>query len=103
VGRDHSKILVLSTYDDERTSALECGEMLSALLLEATLAGLASCTMTHITELEASRDIVSTLIGQPTAPLVLIRVGLAPSIDDAPPATPRRPIDEVFTVQPAGP
>ncbi len=98
-GRDHAKVLVLSTYDNDRTSVLECGEMLSAVLLEATMAGLATCTLTHITEVHASRDIVASLIGQSTTPQALIRVGLAPQIDKQPPATPRRPVDEVFEVR----
>ena len=98
-GHDHSKILVLSTFDDDRASALRCGETLSAVLLDATMAGLATCTLTHITELRASRHIVATLIDQPTTPLVLIRVGQAPQLEDVPPATPRRPIDEVFEVR----
>ena len=99
-GHDHSKILVLSTYDSERASVLQCGEMLSAVLLDATMAGLAACTLTHITELGASRDIVATLIDPTTTPQALIRVGLAPEITDVPPATPRHPIDEVFQVRP---
>ena len=97
-GHDHSKILVLSTHDNERASVLQCGEMLSAVLLDATMAGLATCTLTHITELRASRDIVASLIEQTTTPQVLIRVGLAPSREDVPPATPRRPLPEVFEV-----
>jgi hypothetical protein len=73
--------------------------MLSAVLLEATMAALATCTLTNITELYPGRDIVASLIDQPTTPQVLIRVGSAPEIDDKPPPTPRRPIDEVFDVQ----
>lgn len=99
LSHDQAKVLVLSTYDDERASVLQCGEMLSAVLLEATLAGLATCTLTHITELWASRDIVASLIGQTTTPQVLIRAGLAPELDELPPPTPRRPIDEVFQVR----
>jgi hypothetical protein len=98
-GHDHAKILVLSTYDNERESVLQCGETLSAVLLDATMAGLATCTLTHITELRASRDLVAGLIEQTTTPQVLIRVGQAPQIDDVPPATPRRPIDEVIVVR----
>jgi hypothetical protein len=98
---DHSKILVLSTYDDAHDSVLRCGEMLSAVLLDATMAGLATCTLTHITELSASRQIVAQLINQDTTPQVLIRVGLAPSIDDVPPPTPRRPLREVLEIRPA--
>ena len=98
-GHDHSKILVLSTYDNERDSVLQCGETLSAVLLDAAMAGLATCTLTHITELPASRNIVASLIGQTTTPQVLIRVGQIPQIEDVPPATPRRPVDEVFEVR----
>lgn len=98
-GHDRSKVLVLSTYDNERASLLRCGEMLSAVLLDATMAGLATCTLTHITELHASRDLVAALIGQPATPQALVRVGLAPEMEEPPPATPRRPIDEVFHVR----
>ena len=99
VSEDHSKIVVLSTYDDTHDSMLRCGEMLSAVLLDATMAGLATCTLTHITEVPASRQILSTLIGQTATPQVLIRVGRAPSIGDVVPPTPRRPIDDVFEVR----
>ncbi|QUR67503.1 Acg family FMN-binding oxidoreductase [Mycobacterium spongiae] len=98
-GRDHSKIVVLSTDDAERASVLQCGEALSAVLLDATMGGLATCTLTHITELHASRDLVATLIEQTTTPQVLVRVGLVPDTEDPQPATPRRPIDEVFQVR----
>jgi hypothetical protein len=77
--------------------------LLSAVLLDATMVGLATCTLTHITEVPASREIVAGLIGhssQDITPQVLIRVGRAPSIEDVPPPTPRRPVDEVFEVRP---
>ena len=99
VDHDHSTILVLSTYDNESLSVLQCGEMLSAVLLEATMAGLATCTLTHITELEASRHIVATLIDQTTTPQVLVRVGLVSELEGLPPPTPRRPMSEVFEVR----
>jgi hypothetical protein len=102
VAEDHSKVAVLSTYDDTPHSVLRCGELLSAVLLDATMVGLATCTLTHITEMPASRDIVAELIGQSSrdvTPQVLIRVGLAPSIEDVPPPTPRRPVDDVFEVR----
>ncbi|MBP1820970.1 NAD(P)H nitroreductase [Mycobacterium sp. OAE908] len=102
VDEDHAKVVVLSTYDDTPHSVLRCGELLSAVLLDATMAGLATCTLTHITELPASRQIVAELIGhssQDVTPQVLIRIGRAPSIEDVPPPTPRRPVDEVFEVR----
>lgn len=97
-GQDRAKIVVLSTYDNERESVLRCGEMLSAVLLDATMDGLATCTLTHITELRASRDIVASLIGAETTPQVLIRIGTAPELEDRPAVTPRRPIAEVLEV-----
>ncbi len=100
-GPDRSKIVVLSTFDTDRRSVLECGEMLSAVLLEATMAGLATCTLTHITELEASRNIVASLIEQTTTPQVLIRIGVVPEVECIPPPTPRRPMSEVFEVRPS--
>lgn len=99
IAEDHSKIAVLSTLDDTHDSMLRCGEMLSAVLLDATMAGLATCTLTHITELPATRQILSTLIGQTATPQLLIRVGRAPSIENVAPPTPRRPLDDVFEVR----
>lgn len=98
VPEDRSKVLVLSAHDDTRKDTLGCGEALSQVLLEATLAGLATCTLTHLTELRASRDIISALVDR-DLPQLLIRVGTAPSIDDAPPPTPRRRLDDVFEMR----
>ncbi len=93
---DRSRILVLSTYEDSRRDALDCGEVLSDVLLEATLAGLATCTLTHITEIEASRAVVRALTGAEDHPQLLIRIGLAPVIAQLPPVTPRRPLPDVL-------
>jgi hypothetical protein len=106
VAEDHAKVAVLSTYDDTPHSVLRCGELLSAVLLDASMVGLATCTLTHITELKASREIVAGLIGhsnQDITPQVLIRIGRTPSIEDVPPPTPRRPVDDVFEVRGRGP
>ncbi len=97
VGCDRSVIVVLSTDGDGRREALRCGETLSGLLLEATVAGLATCTLTHLVELEAGRGIVRALTGGPGDPQVLIRIGQAPAPADQPPATPRRPPADVLT------
>ena len=78
VDRDHSRIVVLSTYDDSRDNALRAGEVLSTLLLECTAAGLATCTLTHMMEVNASRELVRRLVGRVAEPQVLIRVGRAP-------------------------
>jgi nitroreductase len=94
--QDQAKILLLSTPEDTRLDALSCGEVLSTVLLECTMAGMATCTLTHLTELEASRAIIGDLIGNQGMPQVLIRVGTAPPMEVAPPPTPRRPLEEVL-------
>ena len=96
IEQDHSKILVLSTVEDTRTDALRCGEALSTVLLECTMAGMATCTLTHMTEVEASREIVRGLTEKAAIPQVLLRVGTAPELDSFPPATPRRALADVL-------
>ena len=100
ISADHANVLVLSTPDDTRRSALRCGEALSAVLLDATMAGMATCTLTHITEVAASRHVVATLIARDAAPQVVVRVGDSPGTGDLIPTTPRRPIGDVFEVDP---
>ena len=97
---DQAKILVLSTPSDTRADALNCGEALSAVLLECTMAELSTCPVTHITELEGSRDIIRDLMSDPAAvPQVLIRVGIEPEGELAPPTTPRRPLSDVLEIR----
>ena len=95
---DHSVIMALSTYDDSHTSALGCGEALSAVLLEATMVGLATCPLTHLTELDASRDILRALIGGTGDPQMLVRIGRVPVLAELPPMTPRRPLADVLRI-----
>lgn len=97
VDRDQAVIAVLSTDGDSRRTALGCGETLSTLLLEATAAGLATCTLTHMTELDASRTIVRALTGGTGDPQLLLRIGQTPAPADQPPTTPRRPLADVLT------
>jgi nitroreductase len=97
--RDHSKIVVLSTYDDSRGNALRCGEVLSTVLLECTAAGLATCTLTHMIEVNASREMVRRLIGSIAEPQVLIRVGRPPQGAPPPPRTPRRALADVLQIR----
>ena len=99
-GQDQSTVLVLSTDEDTRDDAVRCGEALSAVLLECTLAGLATCTLTHLTELQASRHLIGTLTGRAAMPQLLIRVGEAHDLGEQPPITPRRPLHDVLTFHP---
>jgi nitroreductase len=97
---DEAKILVLSTHRGTRVDALNCGEALSAILLECTMAGLSTCPVTHITELEASREMIRNLTtGLAALPQVLIRVGIEPEGELVPEPTPRRPLSDVLEIR----
>jgi hypothetical protein len=98
VGDDRSTILVISALADTRRDILGCGETLSAVLLDATVAGLATCTVSHLTEVEAARDIVAGITGR-SLPQVMVRVGRAPVLEETPAPTPRRPLSEVLHVR----
>jgi hypothetical protein len=98
--QDEAKILVLSTPEDSGEDALNCGRVLSTVLLDCTIARLATCTLTHITELEASRDIIRDLIGTASYPQVLIRVGSVTAVEQTPAPTPRRPLLDVLEIRP---
>jgi len=96
-GQDKSTVLVLSTDEDTREDAVRCGEALSAVLLECTLASLATCTLSHLTELQSSRHLIGTLTGRAAMPQLLIRVGEARVLGELPPITPRRPLPDVLS------
>ncbi|BBZ49072.1 NAD(P)H nitroreductase [Mycobacterium heidelbergense] len=96
---DWSKILVLSTPEDTRSDLLRCGEVLSTVLLECTMAFLATCTLTHLIELDESREIVRGMLKDGGRPQVLIRAGIAPPMEAVPPPTPRRPPDDVLRIR----
>jgi hypothetical protein len=98
VAVDWSKILVLSTAEDTRKDVLRSGEVLSTVLLECTMAGMATCTLTNLIEFDESRGIVRRMIAERGEPQVLIRVGVAPPMEDLPAATPRRPLDDVLEI-----
>lgn len=99
IGADESKMLVLSTPEDTRLDVLRCGEVLSTVLLECTMAGMATCPLTHLIETSESRDIVRGLIGGRGEPQVVIRTGIAPPMEDLPAPTPRRPLECVLEIR----
>ena len=99
IPEDHAKVLLLSTDNDTRADALAAGEALSTALLEFTMAGLATCPVTHLTELSVTRELVSSLMDHDVMPQVLIRVGVVPVTEKAPPPTPRRPLSAVLRLR----
>lgn len=98
ISDDGAELLLLSTTYDSRYDWLRCGELLSALLLACTERNLATCTLTHVTELPQSRDVVRDTTSGNAMPQVVIRVGV-PQDSDSHPRTPRRPLSEVLFVQ----
>jgi nitroreductase len=99
IPEDHAKILLLSTDHNGRADALACGEALSAVLLQCTMDGLATCPVTHLTELYATREIIQSLMDHEALPQVLVRVGVVPVTEAPPPPTPRRPLSEVLRLE----
>lgn len=99
VETDEAKVLVLSTSKHTRADAFNCGEVLSTVLLECTMAGLATCMLTHITELPECRQIIQRLTNDSGFPQVLIRVGTTPAIENLPAPTPRRPLADVLEIR----
>ena len=102
IPEDHAKVLLLSTDDDTRADALAAGEALSAALLECTMAGLATCPVTHLTELSVTRELIRSLMDHDAVPQVLIRVGVVPVTEKVPPPTPRRPLSAVLRLKGCG-
>jgi hypothetical protein len=99
IPEDHAKVLLLSTDEYGRADALASGETLSAVLLDCTVAGLATCPVTHVTEVTVARELIQSYMDHNAIPQVLIRVGVVPATEKTPPLTPRRPLSEVLRVQ----
>ncbi len=99
VDHDRSTIVVLSTrHGDAPPDVLRCGEALSAVLLDCTLAGMATCTLTHMTEMAPSRAIIGQVTGTAGEPQLLIRVGRSPADGRHVDTTARRPVTDVLEI-----
>ncbi|MDH6281113.1 nitroreductase [Prescottella agglutinans] len=98
-GRDQAALAVIGTDADTRLDWLRSGQALSHLLLTATARGMATCPVTHLTEVAASRRIVREAAAAGGAghrfPQVVVRLGASPG--GTLPLTGRRPVDEVWT------
>ncbi|WP_157599681.1 Acg family FMN-binding oxidoreductase [Saccharomonospora xinjiangensis] len=94
---DGAMIAVLSTGGDDERAWLRAGEALSAVLLTATEAGLATCPLSQIAEVGESRDAVRryVLTDGSGYPQIALRLGWPPSAEDIP-NTYRRALDDVI-------
>lgn len=89
---DGAALLVLGTTSDDQLAQLRAGEALSAVLLQATASGLASCPMSEPLELDRTREVLrDEVLGGTLCPQIVLRLGWAPTGDPLPP-TPRRPV-----------
>lgn len=113
--RDDAALVLLSTASDTPKDWLNAGQALSSVLLHATASHLATCPLTHLTEVEASREIVRDVACRSGEtfqhPQIMIRIGLSSSAAHTVPrqahssatepvVSGRRPVEEVLTVVP---
>ncbi|RMI27850.1 Acg family FMN-binding oxidoreductase [Nocardia stercoris] len=98
---DRARILAVSSESDRPQDVLRAGEVLSAVLLDCTAAGYATCTLTHMTEFAPSRAELRTLLGGRVLPQALIRVGTRPVGAQTPPPRPRLPRSEILEAVPS--
>ncbi|MGW4351897.1 Acg family FMN-binding oxidoreductase [Nocardia sp. NPDC004582] len=94
---DHSVVVVVSSGDSP-VELVRCGEALSTILLECTVAGYATCPVSHVTELPRSRAMIRALTGSDQQPQVLVRVGSVAASDRVPTRTPRLPLARILEV-----
>ncbi|MBW6437213.1 nitroreductase [Actinoplanes hulinensis] len=80
-------------HSDDPDDWLRAGAALSALLLTATVRGVACSPMSELVEAPWPRSILATLIGTTGHPYLVVRLGY-PVDDGPPPAAPRRPETE---------
>jgi nitroreductase len=96
VADDNGILLALGTAEDDAPARLRAGEATSLLLLTATALGMATCPVTEVLEVGATRDAVRTeVFGVDAFPQMLIRVGWAAANADPLPSTPRRALSDV--------
>ncbi|MVU78299.1 NAD(P)H nitroreductase [Nocardia sp. ET3-3] len=93
---ESARMLMVCTASDDLRSWLRAGEIASAVLLEATVRGLASCVLSEPLEVTGVRSrIRRDLLGDFGYPQLIIRMGWAATSAEPVPATPRLPLTDV--------
>jgi nitroreductase len=93
---DGAILMVLGTASDDPLSQLRAGEALSAVLLQATQHGLATCPISQALENPATRQAIQDAVVDGTVcPQIVVRLGWPPANSPVPP-TPRRPMAEIL-------
>lgn len=92
---DGAVLAVLATDGDSYESWLHAGEALSAVLIEATRHGLATCTLSQVAEVADSRlSVRRDMLGDAGQPQLAVRIGWPVTRDYPGPRSPRRPVSE---------
>ncbi|MEV0708300.1 Acg family FMN-binding oxidoreductase [Nocardia aurea] len=93
---DHGSLMLVHTGSDDQLSRLRAGEATSAVLLSATVYGLATCPLTEPLELPGTREMLrADVLSDSGFPQIVVRVGWAATSAADLPATPRRALAEV--------
>lgn len=90
----HPHLALLSTPGDDRAAWLSAGQALERVLLEATLAGLATSLTSHALESRDLRLLARDPVGGRGHVQMVLRLGYGPRGA----ATPRRPVQEVLDI-----
>ncbi len=93
---DAAEFFLLATDADQQVDRLRAGEALSAVLLTATRAGLASTPLSQGTEVAVSRETLRRLVGITEHPQLVVRVGWPATSAGELPTTPRRDLRTVL-------
>jgi nitroreductase len=100
LGRDESDgtvLAVLATAGDTAVDQVRAGEALSAVLLTATVFGLATDPVSQPLEVPATRDeLRAAVLGDAAEPQIILRLGWAPISATPVPRTGRRPVDDTI-------
>ncbi|MGW5055043.1 Acg family FMN-binding oxidoreductase [Actinokineospora sp. NPDC004072] len=95
---DAGALLVLATAGDDPLSRLRAGEAASAVLLEATGLGLATCPLSQPLELPETRAAIRDgVLDGAAVPQLVLRIGWAPAAAPPLPSTPRRPVEDILS------
>jgi nitroreductase len=91
-------VLLMGTMNDDRAAWLEAGRAMGHLLLSATSAGLAASPLTQALDWTATRERLRARLRLVGHPQMLLRVGYPPAAEPGP-ASGRRPVEDVLTVE----
>ncbi|GAB3147537.1 nitroreductase family protein [Amycolatopsis stemonae] len=96
---DHSEplVMVIGSFDDDRTDRIRAGQAMQRVLLTATAAGLDASFISQPVEVPAVRAELRRLLGGGLWPQIVLRLGRGAPV----PWTPRRAVDDVL-LEPAG-